>query len=48
MTTEIKQTEENYLYYYIGNGKKYWTSNPDFARLRSIYYKTFDVYVEKF
>lgn len=41
------EIKENVIYYYYGNGTKFYTSNLSFAETRSTYYGSNEVYVEK-
>lgn len=45
MENEI--VDENLYYYLDDNGKKYHTSNFEFAQVRATFYGTENVYIEK-
>lgn len=46
MTEQVEKDLEIYGYRNT-EGQMFWTPNLDFAKIRAIHYKTFDVYVEK-
>ena len=48
MAEEIIVTENEIYYYYDLNGKKYCTPNVEFATNRANFYKTYDIYIEKY
>ncbi len=48
MTEEIHITENKIYYYYNSKGNKNYTPNLEFAEIRANFYKTYDVYVEKY